>query len=261
MELPFYVHSIGMQKKQNKVSRWDGRLKYQIAYCLGGEGELYLKDTTKNICEGEMFFIKKNTPHEYCPIIEPFVVKWLIFDGIMANQILKVLKIPDFLHFQITNIAAIEKKFQKIHEIFLTESIDAEKQASIYLYDLLLEVSSQYLQGPIIPKMTKSLKMAKYIEANYKKDLSLEMVSKQVDLSIFHASKLFKSSYHTTILKYLEEVRIKNAKRLLMDDKEKSIREISRVVGYHSDSYFCRVFRKNEGLTPKMFRSLMIGVD
>ena len=56
-----------------------------------------------------------------------------------------------------------------------------------------------------------------YIEKNYKKDISLDEVSQEVDMSSYYFSKLFKEVSGYNFIEYVTNMRIELAKELLMD--------------------------------------------
>ncbi len=93
-----------------------------------------------------------------------------------------------------------------------------------------------------------------YIENNYKKDISLKTVAKEVGLSLYYFSHLFKEEIGVSFVSYLNEFRIKKAKELLGNSKL-NIAEISFEVGYNDPNYFTRVFKEYENLTPSEFRT------
>ncbi len=92
-----------------------------------------------------------------------------------------------------------------------------------------------------------------FIRRNYKKNLTLEEIAESVCLSSYYASRIFKESQKITIMEYLIQVRMNEAKRLLGNPKYK-IDEVAAQLGYTDASYFSRVFKKSEGMTPTQFR-------
>jgi len=92
-----------------------------------------------------------------------------------------------------------------------------------------------------------------YIRENYQKDLSLEEVSRQVDISPYYFSKVFKEETGTNFIDYLTELRMSVAKQLLLE-KERSMKEIGIMVGYSDPNYFSRSFKKNIGITPTEYK-------
>ena len=96
-------------------------------------------------------------------------------------------------------------------------------------------------------------KAKNYIQENYQKDISLDDVSRHVDISPYYFSKLFKQEDGRTFIEYLTGIRIQEARRLLRNPGY-SIKEIGIMCGYSDPNYFSRIFKKYEGVTPSEFR-------
>ncbi len=93
----------------------------------------------------------------------------------------------------------------------------------------------------------------KYIEENYAKELSLDDTARQVNISPYYFSRLFKSTTGISFIEYLTEYRIKKAKEF-MENPRYSIKEICSKCGYTDPNYFSRIFKKYEGVTPTEYR-------
>jgi len=92
-----------------------------------------------------------------------------------------------------------------------------------------------------------------YIEEHYAEPLSLSDVA-----NTFHFNPSYLSSYFATHNKegfneYLNKIRIEEAVKLLLNTTT-PISEISGLVGYSDHSYFCKVFKKQKGLSPSQYR-------
>lgn len=96
-------------------------------------------------------------------------------------------------------------------------------------------------------------KARKYIMAQFNKDISLDDVSREVDISPYYFSKVFKEETGQNFIEYLTELRIERAKDLLTNSNL-SIKEICIESGYADPNYFSRIFRKNVGVTPTEYR-------
>ncbi len=70
--------------------------------------------------------------------------------------------------------------------------------------------------------------------------------------------RFFKERTRKTLTEFLNEVRITNACHLLAD-RELSISQVASEAGFANLSYFNRVFRKMNGITPKEFRRSLQG--
>ena len=92
-----------------------------------------------------------------------------------------------------------------------------------------------------------------YIETHFDKDISLDDVSRVVNISSYYFSKIFKEESGLNFIEYLTNVRIDHAKKLL-EDSDLSIKEICVSCGYSDPNYFSRSFKKNVGVTPTEYK-------
>lgn len=96
-------------------------------------------------------------------------------------------------------------------------------------------------------------KAKEYIGARYNKDISLDDVSREVDISPYYFSKIFKEETGENFIEYVTGIRIAKAKELLQNT-ELSMKEICGEVGYSDPNYFSRTFKKNVGVTPTEYK-------
>jgi two-component system response regulator YesN len=96
----------------------------------------------------------------------------------------------------------------------------------------------------------------RYIRENYSQPITLDDAARSVFLSPFYLSHSFKDELGITFIEYLTRVRMEGAKKLL-SDKSLSMQAIAEAVGYDDASYFSKVFKKNEGVTPNKYRMRM----
>lgn len=258
--LPLYVHSIGIQQEQNELIRPSGHLNNQLAYCLKGKGYVEVDGVRETIKAGDVFFLQQNITHAYGPVANNFVVKWVIFDGASCRAFLSALDFKPMMIWHLDDLSKVESQFQAIYELLLSQEDMFQYSISTKIYELIMLMKEEKEQPSISVINRKSKQMVEFIEANYQKDISLDDITKTVNRSVYHGCKIFKQEMQTTMLKYLEDTRLKHAKRLLLQDDYQTIEILAKQVGYHSGNYFCRVFKKNEGITPIQFRVYMRGL-
>ena len=91
-----------------------------------------------------------------------------------------------------------------------------------------------------------------YIEQNYGNDISLLDIAKDAGMTTSYLCRLFKKEQNTTVNAYLTRVRIEKSKELLKTDAP--IADIAQMCGFSDQSYFTKVFRQTEGMTPLKYR-------
>lgn len=108
--------------------------------------------------------------------------------------------------------------------------------------------------GTEIPQnLPLSAQIKDYIDKNYHKNITLESLSEQFFVSANHISHEMKKDLNVSPINYLIDRRIGEAQRYLVFTN-KSINEISELVGYDNPSYFNRLFQKKTGVTAARFR-------
>ena len=93
-----------------------------------------------------------------------------------------------------------------------------------------------------------------YIQENYSRDISLDDVSGQVNISPYYFSKIFKDETGENFIEYLTRVRIERAKELLVDANI-SVKEAGIQSGYSDPNYFSRIFKKQMDMTPSEYKA------
>ena len=92
-----------------------------------------------------------------------------------------------------------------------------------------------------------------YIHENYYKDLNMAQVSNYVSMNYSLFSLAFKEYTGVNFVNYLKNMRIREAKRLLVETDLK-ITDISHKVGYENDKHFMKIFKNICGVSPSDYR-------
>lgn len=143
----------------------------------------------------------------------------------------------------------------------VNKEMEAEAEAKILLIQLLFKVH-QLVKTTLVElhedregKYLYIEKIASYLQKHFKEVVSIEDVSKGLNLSPSYVSHTFKESTGYTVMQYLMEYRLIQAKYLIeVAGENKTIKEISRECGFESDAHFNRFFKKRIGVTPNEYR-------
>ena len=131
----------------------------------------------------------------------------------------------------------------------LSDRGESERQESVYKDKDNSEEKNQELSAVVSG-------VRRYIQENYSDmDLSLQKVSDLFNVNKTYLSKLMKEQLGYSFVEYITMIRIEKAKELLTDDiLYSNIYEISNKVGFRSQHYFSRVFKKSIGISPTEYR-------
>ncbi len=92
-----------------------------------------------------------------------------------------------------------------------------------------------------------------FIEQNYIEQITLDEISRECGMSKYHFTRTFKNITGTTFRKHHNKIKIEASKKLL-ETQDLNITEICYTVGFNDASYFSRIFRKFEGISPNSYK-------
>ena len=127
------------------------------------------------------------------------------------------------------------------------------------LMDLFIRVLGGFVMDKERRAETTALKVKRHIDAQYAKDLSLDIIADALNVSAKYVSRVFKEELGVNVSDYIAQVRTHEAKELLKG--ELSLTAIAEAVGVKNRTTFVRMFRKVEGVTPGEYRRMLGGED
>lgn len=117
----------------------------------------------------------------------------------------------------------------------------------ISLYQQSVTAEPEQHQDRTITEITK------FLQAHLSEEVSLSTLAEQFHLSAQYISQLFKSEIGVNFLAYLTNIRMEQAKKLLLSTSL-SIADVAEQSGYGDYRVFTKVFKKSEGITPSQYR-------
>lgn len=176
-----------------------------------------------------------------------------IIKKIMRKQSLieRKEKLISIVSFIISTIPEMEEKKKKFyvqkHELKFFV-LKEELLCCNWLNEIITEVF-RYL---CITKYVYMGKVLQYIEDNKNNEITLTQLSEQSGISNGHLSRVFKKCYNISIVDYVHLRKLHMAK-YYMASSEMNISDISFLLGYNEAGYFCKIFKRYEGMTPTAF--------
>lgn len=148
--------------------------------------------------------------------------------------------------------------FDRIHVEYSANGIKNLELIQAYLFALIVEINNSY----VVPA-TETFSSAVSITNKFKEALFLSRAQKRVSAYAYelnitpnHLNKTVKSVTGKSPAKWIAETIVLEAKYLLYQT-ELTIGEIAIELGHFDQSYFTRLFKKIEGVTPQDFRKMI----
>ena len=214
-----------------------------IAYMLKGKAEIVSKHTTIKINEGDIFFIPVNLPYQSY---------WYGDDEIeFLSYGFSNTEAKEKLNFNLQVIDCDEKLKDKIIKI-PTEGNSLSCETLSLFYGDLSKIIPYLRQSQPVSKKDEIVNNAKkYISANT--DCSVAEVAQSLFISEPYLYMLFREKVGCTPNDYRLKVKCKKGIEYLLTT-DKTVEEISALIGLSSASHLRRILKSQMGLTPKEVR-------
>ncbi|MBQ3133369.1 MAG: PocR ligand-binding domain-containing protein [Clostridia bacterium] len=95
----------------------------------------------------------------------------------------------------------------------------------------------------------------KYINRHYNERITLDTLAEKFDCCKATVMNSFKKKFDTTVIAYLNRVRLDRAEQLVRST-DMSFKEISYVCGFYDQNYFSKLFNERFGCSPTAFRAI-----
>lgn len=114
-------------------------------------------------------------------------------------------------------------------------------------------LDSRMIPLPAPTNNTAFFKVLRFINDYYRQDISLAQTAEQLHMNPNYISQMFKKETGITFIRYITDLRVEHAKKLL-STTSMSISDIASEAGFNDYFYFLKTFKKITGITPSQFR-------
>ncbi len=163
-------------------------------------------------------------------------------------------------NFHFTNDSAINQIIQRLFFLFSENHPSKDVFVDFMLKELIIRIlRANYReiyteQALELSSNNRIAFVINYIRKNLSKPLSIQELSRKAYMSESHFHRIFKNEIGLSPIDFINNERIKLATRLLSNPSIK-IKEVYRECGFDSRSYFNRMFRRKQNLSPTEYQS------
>jgi AraC-like DNA-binding protein len=166
--------------------------------------------------------------------------------GIVAISIATRAAINGGLHSEVA-FSLSDSYIQRLEDLSTIKDIDDLQMEAIFtLTSKVAEVKEEQYSNTIV-------KCKNLIYSNRFEKITHEDVANHVQLSPSYLSVLFKKEVGIPVSDYIQKVKVEEAKNLIVYSNT-PLSEISSLLNFTDQSYFTKVFKKIEGVTPKQYK-------
>ena len=255
---------------------WHFHPEFEIMLVLEGRGIRFVGDSIERFDAGDLVFLGNDIPHFYRSDEEFYLGR----SSERAKALVVYFK-ENFLgdaFWSLPDIAPLKKLFcdakrgirlegeTKEEIIRQMRQLSEQKGGIAKVIDLLkilqimsgarnyeLLSSRGFSHSPVEEECERMNLVYKYILDNYVRNPSLSDVSRFASMSTAAFCKYFKSRTNKTYTQFLNEIKIGNACKLLIENKI-SISQISFKIGFNNLTHFNSQFKRIIGLTPTQYQ-------
>lgn len=233
----------GWAKDWSCAPQWDlQRYQMLLYYVKKGTFTLVRKDGSYSVGPGQIFFISFNDRETYTQGTpdQTYDFAWVGFTGALSHRFGELPAPMEIEEDQLPHLKALRS----------ISSHTAYELAA----DLLLLRSS--LLDTNEPKPDYVQHVIDYIQQAYMLPLTVEGLATQVGLDRSYLSRLFRKRTGTTLQSHLQQVRLLQAKQLLLQGY--NVKESAGRCGFSNDKNFHKVFLRTVGMPPKVWRDCVL---
>jgi AraC-like DNA-binding protein len=253
------LKGIGLQYVDTHNYFWDNCTRKDniclIQYTLKGEGTIKIDNIFYTLKPNVAFLIDiPSNSQYYLPKHSSF---WEFIYLEFSYECLPFMRKIYQNNGPILKINISEKLIKQLFDIYtkaLHNQIKTFFENTRIAYDLWINLT-EYALNLSTAKMSKIDYVKRYIDQNYyKNELTLDLIADNIGISKYYMCKEFHKKYGISPGKYLREIRISNACRLLTTNDNYTLQKIAQSVGYSNDNYFGKVFKAEKGISPAKYK-------
>ena len=252
----------------------------QLTLILKGEGTLLVGNSMHSFCANEVYLIGANMPHVFksdASYFAPGSTKethalTLFFNtkGKLASlfDLPELKNVYSFFSNHYSGFRILEHSFNDISAKILSIKYSAGMDQLMQFFQLLKSLSTLENTSPLSPDVQPKTfsdhegmrisNIFNYIMQHYNRDLTLEEVAGAAYMTPQAFCRYFKKHTRVTFVTFLNDIRINEACKKLIDGTYDSVSSVAFDCGFNSITNFNRVFKSTTGKSPREYAAVFL---
>ncbi|SHI02532.1 AraC-type DNA-binding protein [Sporobacter termitidis DSM 10068] len=239
---------------------------HELLLVTAGTGSITVRGKRHPFQSGMLLYIAPNVPHALemradapaglltvhfsCARVRLSDGKWDVRDEARALPLSPARALSD--------ARGVEELFKKLVDGWYAKLPRYEFEAKTQLQQLLIKITqNETEESPNYAAARKVEKVIAFMLENLGGKVTLDGLSRLVQLSPAYLSRVFRKATGCTVIEYFTKLKIDKAKELLPEGGKK-VREVSQLLGFADEFYFSRTFKRLVGVSPSEFYSRIV---
>lgn len=216
---------------------------------------LLCKEDMDNFTSKIIFHIDNLNSKGYIETIHEMINHICATNTSSVDVRMHMVKLIDHVSSHYIDQGIEKEKIDHISIVAMKEILNSNFISSIE--QIIIAFCEEVMKSSIIIHQNTDEKMRLFIDECIKKyyndcDFNLVKSANLCNYSPYYFGRLFKDLFNTSFNQYLTNYRIEKSKELLIQS-QLSVEDIAFQLGFCSVSYFCTMFKRTVGLTPRQY--------
>lgn len=252
----------------------------QLTLILKGEGTLLVGNSMHSFCANEVYLIGANMPHVFksdASYFAPGSTKEIHALTLFFNtkgKLASLFDLPElknvysFFSNHFSGFRIPEQAFNDISARILSIKYSSGMDQLMQFFQLLKSLSSLENTSPLSPDVQPKAfsdhegmrisNIYNYIMQHYNRDITLEEVAGAAFMTPQAFCRYFKKHTRVTFVTFLNDIRINEACKKLIDGSYDSVSSVAFECGFNSITNFNRVFKSTMGKSPREYAAVFL---
>lgn len=223
---------------------------HELTFLLDGVMTYYINDEKFDMVSGDIIYLPAGSMRrrDVCKGMNNYVsINFHCFDE---------LPLKHFMNNGIND--EVRMLLEYLDMIYISRQAGINPQKLVHTLETLVLQLSDNLLSTSKPPLANEI--ANYLSRHYRERISLEDISRETYFSVAYCESEFKKAYGKSIIHYLIDIRVSEAKALLVETSL-SCSVIAEMVGFDDANYFSRIFKKRIGFSPLQYRNTVFELN
>ncbi|MDX2056120.1 MAG: AraC family transcriptional regulator [Polyangiaceae bacterium] len=247
----------------------------ELVLVTGGRGEHLLERQSFPIRRGDIFMVPVKTIHGYAECEDLGLIN-VMFDPArlpLPDQMLR--QMPGYralfevepyararqgfrgrLHVDDATLTNFCATLARLEAEVLNRRSGFQAASTALLVEVLVGTARCYedMASKLPQSLVRLSALLEWLDRHFAETITIETLVARAHMSRSALGRCFQDCFELSPMGYVTELRLRKAEFLLCDT-DAQIREVAARVGIDDANYFARMFRKNTGFEPSLFRA------